>query len=70
MRDGNMPSGGVRSYIITEDGDRIINSVTYPTVTGKTKQVKFERGIDGDMIPETGFTLDGDYHWPGERYEL
>lgn len=70
MDSRRLPSGGVCSYRFTEDGDKIIDAVTYPTVKGGQATVKFERGIDGDMTPTTGFTMDGDYDWPGQQYDL
>jgi hypothetical protein len=53
----------------TADGDLVIDSVTYLTQNNTHKTVKFERSLDGDMHPTTGFTLDGDYHFPNSRMD-
>ena len=70
MDHNRLPSGGVCGYRYTPDGDKVIDTVTYPTTSGGKATIKFECGIDGDMTPTTGFTADGDFHWPGEQYDL
>ncbi len=54
----------------TADGDNIIDSVTYKTNKGEDRTVKFVYSLDGDRIPETGFTLDGDFNFPNQRYDF
>lgn len=54
----------------TVDGDTIVDSVTYQTNKGKEKTVGFVYSLDGDRIPETGFTLDGDFYFPDQKYDL
>lgn len=64
-----LPNGGVPVYSHTLDNDRIIDSVKYPTSSGEEKTVKFVWTIDGDRVPETGHTIDGDFYYPGEKWD-
>ncbi len=65
----NLPYGATVSTKMTVDGDRVIDTVSYPTVSGKTASVRYHLTPDGDRVPETGHTLDGDHHFPGEIYD-
>lgn len=65
----NLPSGANVQYKTTIDGDKIIDSVSYPTNKGGFQTVKFKTTMDGDRIPETGYTLDGDFNYPNKQYE-
>lgn len=65
----DFPSGAKVKYKTTIDGDKIIDCVTYTTNQGETKTVKFKTTIDGDRIPETGYTLDGDFNYPDRQYD-
>lgn len=66
----NFPENAIIKTKINYDGDTIIDSVSYSTKNGKTQTVKFKTTIDGDRIPETGYTLDGDFHYPNQKYSL
>jgi hypothetical protein len=49
------------------DGDRAPLSVTYNTNAGPRRTVKVKQTQDGDYIPETGYTPDGDFHLPDKK---
>lgn len=49
------------------DGDREPLSVTYNTNAGPRRTVAVKRTQDGDFIPETGHTPDGDFHFPDRK---
>lgn len=65
----DLPSDSTVQYKTTLDGDKVIDSVTYPTYKGGSQTVKFKTTMDGDRIPETGYTLDGDFNYPNKRYD-
>jgi hypothetical protein len=60
----NFPSGCIPSYEFSPDGDKIIQSITYPTIDGKVKTVGYEYTLDGDRVPKTGRTIAGDHYFP------
>lgn len=64
------PTGSKVTTKKTLDGDDIIDSVMYKTNKGEDRTVKFVYSLDGDRIPETGFTLDGDFNFPDQKYNL
>lgn len=63
------PKNSRINTVCSVDGDTIIDSVTYTTQKNTRQTVKFERSLDGDMLPVTGFTLDGDYHFPNAKMD-
>jgi hypothetical protein len=65
-----LPTQGEVQYGHTRDGDIIPVSVTYPRETGGYAKVAFKKTADGDYIPETGYTPDGDFNYPGQRWDL
>lgn len=66
----NLPQSAIITTKMNCDGDTMIDSVSYPTQNGKTQTVKFKTTIDGDHIPETGYTMDGDFNYPNQKYNL
>ncbi len=63
-----LPDKAQVKYELTADGDRVPVSVTYNDACGKDRTVKMVRTLDGDFIPETGHTLDGDFHFPNKKF--
>ena len=59
---------GIIHFEFSPDGDRIVDSVTYPTIDGKIQNVKYEYTLDGDRVPVTGHTIDGDHHFPNSLH--
>lgn len=66
----NVPLGAAVETAFTADGDIIPKSVTYKDMNGQDKKVAMQMTPDGDYIPETGYTLDGDFNWPNQQFIL
>ena len=64
----DLPEGGTLKTRFSIDGDVIPESVTYDTASGQKKTVKMVMTPDGDYIPETGYTMDGDFNWPDKKW--
>jgi len=62
-----LPEGGTLKTAFSPDGDIIPVSVSYPTVDGGQKEVAMKWTSDGDLIPETGYTMDGDFNFPNKK---
>lgn len=60
----NLPIGATVIHKYSPDGDKIIDSVSYPTADGKHTNVKYEYTCDGDRVPKTGHTIEGDHYFP------
>lgn len=70
MNNLQLPRDSVLVTRTTEDGDKIPVSVSYPTDSGGHRNVRFHQTPDGDYIPETGHTLDGDFYYPDQKLDL
>ena len=62
----NLPEGAVVNYRGNLDGDLIIDTIEYPTIDGKKSTVGFHYTLDGDLVPNTGHTIDGDWNFPNQ----
>ena len=51
------------------DGDRTPLSVSYNTNSGKRATVGVTLTPDGDYIPKTGYTQDGDFNLPNKKID-
>ena len=63
----NFPEKSVIHTKNTYDGDKVIESVTYPNNKNKTEKVKFETNMDGERVPKVSRSIDGDYKYPNAK---
>jgi len=68
--DSELPADAEVKYGRTWDGDRFPLSVSYNTEAGPRATVKMNQTADGDYIPATGRTSEGDFNLPGKKWDL
>lgn len=68
--EAELPFGAVVETEYTLDGDPIPTAVSYPGQDGVQRKVKMQWSLDGDLIPETGYTADGDFSFPGQKLDV